>query len=229
MIQHKVLIVGNPALKMQTGLLNAWADGGSGLSAVLHRQVWGTLWANTVSSIAAGIGIFILTVNLKKSSAFIYNCQEVYGEDFCFMACFSTVCITCGELRSGSHSKWDPSFPFLWIVLCYNLSPIMCCSGCSCTEMLAAAPSPAESCDIGVTCIEPFCGFPVCVSLHWDWSRQGVVVCDEMVMKSGAAIKEPTFGVPVLWLYLFWLLFNRKLWQWSCFSPFWDFVVPCPS
>ncbi|XP_045872364.1 high affinity immunoglobulin epsilon receptor subunit beta-like [Meles meles] len=52
--------------------------------------VWGTLWANTVSSIAAGIGIFILTVNLKKSSAFIYNCQEVYGEDFCFMACFST-------------------------------------------------------------------------------------------------------------------------------------------
>ncbi|XP_035966508.1 high affinity immunoglobulin epsilon receptor subunit beta isoform X2 [Halichoerus grypus] len=52
--------------------------------------VWGTLGANTVSSIAAGIGIFILTVNLKRSSVYIYNCQEAYREDFCFMACFST-------------------------------------------------------------------------------------------------------------------------------------------
>ncbi|EFB17744.1 hypothetical protein PANDA_017485, partial [Ailuropoda melanoleuca] len=52
--------------------------------------VWGTLGANTVSSIAAGIGIFILTVNLRRSSAYIYNCQEAYGKDFCFMACFST-------------------------------------------------------------------------------------------------------------------------------------------
>lgn len=52
--------------------------------------VWGTLGANTVSSIAAGIGIFILTVNVKRSLAYIYSCQEPYREDFCFMACFST-------------------------------------------------------------------------------------------------------------------------------------------
>lgn len=45
---------------------------------------------NTVSSIAAGIGIFILTVNLQRSSAYIHNCQQAPRDDFCFVACFST-------------------------------------------------------------------------------------------------------------------------------------------
>ncbi|XP_006746837.1 high affinity immunoglobulin epsilon receptor subunit beta [Leptonychotes weddellii] len=56
--------------------------------------VWGTLGANTVSSLAAGIGIFILTVNLKRSLVYIYNCQEAYREDFCFIACFSMEIVT---------------------------------------------------------------------------------------------------------------------------------------
>ena len=151
-----------PALKMQTGLLNAWAGGGSGLSVVLHHQVWGTLGANTVSSIAAGIGIFILTVNLKRSSAYIYNCQEIYREDFCFMAYFSTVCISCGRAEIWVPLYVRTLFPFS--------TNIVLCSGCSCTEMLAAAPSPTEFCEVGVTCLEPLCDFdfPVCVSLHWD-------------------------------------------------------------
>ncbi|XP_038285376.1 high affinity immunoglobulin epsilon receptor subunit beta-like isoform X1 [Canis lupus baileyi] len=51
---------------------------------------WGSLGANTVSSIAAGIGIFILTVNLQRSSAYIHNCQQAPRDDFCFVACFST-------------------------------------------------------------------------------------------------------------------------------------------
>ncbi|XP_007092097.1 high affinity immunoglobulin epsilon receptor subunit beta [Panthera tigris] len=52
--------------------------------------VWGSLGANTVSSIVAGIGIFILTINLKSCWPHIYNCQETHGDDFCFVAWFST-------------------------------------------------------------------------------------------------------------------------------------------
>uniref|UniRef100_A0A667HTK3 High affinity immunoglobulin epsilon receptor subunit beta-like n=1 Tax=Lynx canadensis TaxID=61383 RepID=A0A667HTK3_LYNCA len=52
--------------------------------------VWGSLGANTVSSIVAGIGIFILTINLKSCWPHIYNCPEAHGDDFCFVAWFST-------------------------------------------------------------------------------------------------------------------------------------------
>ncbi|XP_077604877.1 high affinity immunoglobulin epsilon receptor subunit beta-like [Crocuta crocuta] len=52
--------------------------------------VWGSLGANTVSSIAAGIGIFILTINLKTSWVYFCSCWETQGDDFCFVACFST-------------------------------------------------------------------------------------------------------------------------------------------
>ncbi|XP_043437170.1 high affinity immunoglobulin epsilon receptor subunit beta [Prionailurus bengalensis] len=52
--------------------------------------VWGSLGANTVSSIVAGIGIFILTINLKSCWPHIYNCPEARGIDFCFVAWFST-------------------------------------------------------------------------------------------------------------------------------------------
>ncbi|XP_044895287.1 high affinity immunoglobulin epsilon receptor subunit beta isoform X2 [Felis catus] len=52
--------------------------------------VWGSLGANTVSSIVAGIGIFILTVNLKTCWPHISNCPEAHENDFCFVAWFST-------------------------------------------------------------------------------------------------------------------------------------------
>ncbi|VFV33007.1 high affinity immunoglobulin [Lynx pardinus] len=61
--------------------------------------VWGSLGANTVSSIVAGIGIFILTINLKSCWPHIYNCPEAHGDDFCFVAWFSTVCISCGSAK----------------------------------------------------------------------------------------------------------------------------------
>ncbi|XP_059961268.1 high affinity immunoglobulin epsilon receptor subunit beta-like [Mesoplodon densirostris] len=50
----------------------------------------GSLGANTVSSIAGGIGIIILIINLKKSSANIYHCRDIYEKDFCFVAPIST-------------------------------------------------------------------------------------------------------------------------------------------
>ncbi|XP_057585547.1 high affinity immunoglobulin epsilon receptor subunit beta-like [Hippopotamus amphibius kiboko] len=49
----------------------------------------GSLGANTVSSIAAAIGIIILIINLKKSLTNIYNCQ-IYGDNTCSVASFST-------------------------------------------------------------------------------------------------------------------------------------------
>uniref|UniRef100_A0A8C0CSH4 Membrane spanning 4-domains A2 n=1 Tax=Balaenoptera musculus TaxID=9771 RepID=A0A8C0CSH4_BALMU len=50
----------------------------------------GSLGANTVSSIAGGTGIIILIINLKKSSAYIYHCRDIYENDFCFVASIST-------------------------------------------------------------------------------------------------------------------------------------------
>uniref|UniRef100_A0A8C3VWL5 Membrane spanning 4-domains A2 n=1 Tax=Catagonus wagneri TaxID=51154 RepID=A0A8C3VWL5_9CETA len=50
----------------------------------------GRLGANTISSIAAGIGTVILIINLKKSSAYVYTCQDIYKNEFCSMASFST-------------------------------------------------------------------------------------------------------------------------------------------
>ncbi|KAG8505729.1 High affinity immunoglobulin epsilon receptor subunit beta, partial [Galemys pyrenaicus] len=50
----------------------------------------GRLGANTISSLAAGAGIVILVINLKRSSAHIYKCQYSQSQDFCFLASFST-------------------------------------------------------------------------------------------------------------------------------------------
>ncbi|XP_029065113.1 high affinity immunoglobulin epsilon receptor subunit beta-like [Monodon monoceros] len=50
----------------------------------------GSLGANTVSSIAGGIGIIILTINLKRSSAYIYRCRDIYENNFCLVASVST-------------------------------------------------------------------------------------------------------------------------------------------
>ncbi|XP_004620850.2 high affinity immunoglobulin epsilon receptor subunit beta [Sorex araneus] len=52
--------------------------------------VGGRLGANSISIIAAGIGIVLLTINLKKSLASIHNCLETYEDEFCFLASFST-------------------------------------------------------------------------------------------------------------------------------------------
>ncbi|XP_055963279.1 high affinity immunoglobulin epsilon receptor subunit beta [Sorex fumeus] len=52
--------------------------------------VWGRLGANGVSSIASGIGTFLLTINLKKSFTSIHNCQKIRENNFCFLASFST-------------------------------------------------------------------------------------------------------------------------------------------
>ncbi|XP_037374187.1 high affinity immunoglobulin epsilon receptor subunit beta [Talpa occidentalis] len=47
----------------------------------------GSLGANTVSSLAAGAGIIMLIINLKRSIAFIDECKREYT---CFLASFST-------------------------------------------------------------------------------------------------------------------------------------------
>uniref|UniRef100_A0A8C9BS37 Membrane spanning 4-domains A2 n=1 Tax=Phocoena sinus TaxID=42100 RepID=A0A8C9BS37_PHOSS len=49
----------------------------------------GSLGANTVSSIAGGIGIITLITNLKNSSAYISRCWDIYENDFCFVASIS--------------------------------------------------------------------------------------------------------------------------------------------
>ncbi|XP_065739103.1 high affinity immunoglobulin epsilon receptor subunit beta-like [Phocoena phocoena] len=49
----------------------------------------GSLGANTVSSIAGGIGIITLITNLKKSSAYISRCRDIYENDFCLAASVS--------------------------------------------------------------------------------------------------------------------------------------------
>ncbi|XP_055278792.1 high affinity immunoglobulin epsilon receptor subunit beta [Moschus berezovskii] len=56
-------------------------------SAYLIR---GCLGANVVSSAAAATGIGILIRNLKQSSTYVYGCKEVYENDSCSLACFST-------------------------------------------------------------------------------------------------------------------------------------------
>uniref|UniRef100_A0A8D1IHT8 Membrane spanning 4-domains A2 n=1 Tax=Sus scrofa TaxID=9823 RepID=A0A8D1IHT8_PIG len=50
----------------------------------------GMLGANTISSIAAGVGTVILIINLKKSSSYASNCRNIYENDFCSTASFST-------------------------------------------------------------------------------------------------------------------------------------------
>ncbi|KAI4581215.1 hypothetical protein MJG53_010757 [Ovis ammon polii x Ovis aries] len=56
-------------------------------SAYLIR---GCLGANAVSSVAAGTGVGVLISNLKQSSTYVYRCKEVYENDYCSLACFST-------------------------------------------------------------------------------------------------------------------------------------------
>ncbi|XP_026970396.1 high affinity immunoglobulin epsilon receptor subunit beta isoform X2 [Sagmatias obliquidens] len=73
----------------------------------------GSLGANTVSSIAGGIGIIILIINLKKSSACIYRCRDIYENDICFVASVSAVCISCGKTKIlGLTLSKTPSLPF---------------------------------------------------------------------------------------------------------------------
>ncbi|XP_062952075.1 high affinity immunoglobulin epsilon receptor subunit beta [Cynocephalus volans] len=65
------------------------------LSIILEKKnttylARGRLGANTVSSIAGGIGIIILIIDLRKSSTFIGDCQEAVEVDFCFGVSFST-------------------------------------------------------------------------------------------------------------------------------------------
>nr|XP_012612481.2 high affinity immunoglobulin epsilon receptor subunit beta isoform X1 [Microcebus murinus] len=53
--------------------------------------VRGRLGANAGSSIAGGIGIVCLIINLKNSTSFVdYSCEEVFDSDNCFLASFST-------------------------------------------------------------------------------------------------------------------------------------------
>lgn len=85
--------------EMQRALLSELVGAGPGLSVVLYHQLQGSLGANTVSSMAAGTGIIILLINLKTSMACIYNCQDIYDEDFCLIVSFSTVCISCGKAK----------------------------------------------------------------------------------------------------------------------------------
>uniref|UniRef100_A0A8D1ILZ8 Membrane spanning 4-domains A2 n=1 Tax=Sus scrofa TaxID=9823 RepID=A0A8D1ILZ8_PIG len=59
----------------------------------------GMLGANTISSIAAGVGTVILIINLKKSSSYASNCRNIYENDFCSTASFSTVCISYGMAK----------------------------------------------------------------------------------------------------------------------------------
>ncbi|XP_029812755.1 high affinity immunoglobulin epsilon receptor subunit beta-like isoform X1 [Suricata suricatta] len=68
----------------------------SGLLPIMYEKkhtvylVWGSLGANTISSITAGIGIFILIINLESCRPYIYSCRETNEDDSCFVAYFST-------------------------------------------------------------------------------------------------------------------------------------------
>lgn len=98
---------------MQIGLLNTVAGAGPSLNVVLCHQIRGSLGANTVSSIAGGIGIITLITNLKKSSAYISRCRDIYENDFCFVASVSIVCISCGKTEIlGLNLSKTPSLPF---------------------------------------------------------------------------------------------------------------------
>ncbi|XP_010842019.1 PREDICTED: high affinity immunoglobulin epsilon receptor subunit beta isoform X2 [Bison bison bison] len=50
----------------------------------------GCLGANAVSGVAAGTGVGILISNLKQSATYVYSCEEVFVNDYCSLACFST-------------------------------------------------------------------------------------------------------------------------------------------
>ncbi|XP_027419808.1 high affinity immunoglobulin epsilon receptor subunit beta [Bos indicus x Bos taurus] len=68
----------------------------SGISSIMSEKkpsaylIRGCLGANAVSGVAAGTGVGILISNLKQSATYIYSCEEVFVNDYCSLACFST-------------------------------------------------------------------------------------------------------------------------------------------
>ncbi|OBS64067.1 hypothetical protein A6R68_07394, partial [Neotoma lepida] len=68
----------------------------SGLLSIMSERkntlylVRGSLGANIVSSITAGIGIVILILNLSHNSAYMNYCKDVNEDDGCFVASFVT-------------------------------------------------------------------------------------------------------------------------------------------
>jgi hypothetical protein len=62
--------------------------------------VRGSLGANIVSSIAAGTGIAMLILNLTNNFAYMNNCKNVTEDDGCFVASFTTVCISYENTNS---------------------------------------------------------------------------------------------------------------------------------
>lgn len=75
------------------------------------QQVRGSLGANLVSSITAGIGIVILILNLSHSFAYMNYCRDLNEDDGCFVASFVTVCISWGNADSlGPGLSVKPHF-----------------------------------------------------------------------------------------------------------------------
>ncbi|KAM4845174.1 high affinity immunoglobulin epsilon receptor subunit beta [Thomomys bottae] len=72
----------------------------SGLLAIISEKKKavnlgrGSLGANAVSSISAGIGIIILILNLSSSAAYISQCKDLQKEDTCFVASFTIEIVT---------------------------------------------------------------------------------------------------------------------------------------
>ncbi|XP_002693862.2 high affinity immunoglobulin epsilon receptor subunit beta [Bos taurus] len=68
----------------------------SGISSIMSEKkpsaylIRGCLGANAVSGVAAGTGVGILISNLKQSATYVYSCEEVFVNDYCSLACFST-------------------------------------------------------------------------------------------------------------------------------------------
>ncbi|GAB1302216.1 High affinity immunoglobulin epsilon receptor subunit beta [Apodemus speciosus] len=65
------------------------------LSVISERKntlylVRGSLGANIISSIAAGMGIAVLILNLSNSSAYMSQCKDANEDDGCFVASFIT-------------------------------------------------------------------------------------------------------------------------------------------
>ncbi|XP_012884457.1 PREDICTED: high affinity immunoglobulin epsilon receptor subunit beta [Dipodomys ordii] len=72
----------------------------SGLLSIISEEkkavnlARGSLGANAVSSIAAGIGIVILILNLSYSSAYVSQCKGLHEDDTCFVASFTIEIVT---------------------------------------------------------------------------------------------------------------------------------------
>lgn len=189
---------------MQIGLSNTVAGAGPSLNVVLCHQIRGSLGANTVSSIAGGIGIIILIINLKKSSAYIYRCRDIYENDICFVASVSAVCISCGKTKIlGLNLSKTPSLPF------HEHNPFLQPQSHNAVfwrliprDVPASFPCPPSWILQGWSHL-------LWVTISWlshvssyrNWSWGWAV------MKTRVAVRECTSGTPTLSLYLsFWLL-----------------------